>query len=144
MSGVRDKLDHSIQERDLCGVQMQIGQPCFCVVVGTESYVCDQLPKLPEEPPPIGDCAAPGALAAHPQGDVTGMENKGLRGRRTWRQMAVTPMKASTTTRGGLEPTAALPGQVRHAPSAVRLHEHRVLGRLSQPPAHIRGSLSHK
>ena len=31
----------------------------ICVVVGTESYVCDQLPKLPEEPPPIGDCAAP-------------------------------------------------------------------------------------
>ena len=30
----------------------------ICVVVGTESYVCDQLPKLPEEPPPIGDCAA--------------------------------------------------------------------------------------
>ena len=29
----------------------------ICVVVGTESYVCDQLPKLPEEPPPIGDCA---------------------------------------------------------------------------------------
>ena len=28
----------------------------ICVVVGTESYVCDQLPKLPEEPPPIGDC----------------------------------------------------------------------------------------
>ena len=25
----------------------------ICVVVGTESYVCDQLPKLPEEPPPI-------------------------------------------------------------------------------------------
>ena len=24
----------------------------ICVVVGTESYVCDQLPKLPEEPPP--------------------------------------------------------------------------------------------
>ena len=91
-----------------------------------------------------GRVGAPGAFAAHPQGDVTGMENKGLRGRRTWRQMAVTPMKASTTTRGGLEPTAALPGQVRHAPSAVRLHEHRVLGRLSQPPAHIRGSLSHK
>ena len=31
----------------------------ICVVVGTESYVCDQLPKLPEEPPPIGDCAIP-------------------------------------------------------------------------------------
>jgi len=31
----------------------------ICVVVGTESYVCDQLPKLPEEPPPIGDCANP-------------------------------------------------------------------------------------
>jgi hypothetical protein len=31
----------------------------ICVVVGTESYVCDQLPKLPEEPPPIGDCADP-------------------------------------------------------------------------------------
>ena len=31
----------------------------ICVVVGTESYVCDQLPKLPEEPPPIGDCAPP-------------------------------------------------------------------------------------
>ena len=31
----------------------------ICVVVGTESYVCDQLPKLPEEPPPIGDCACP-------------------------------------------------------------------------------------
>ena len=30
----------------------------ICVVVGTESYVCDQLPKLPEEPPPIGDCAS--------------------------------------------------------------------------------------
>ena len=29
----------------------------ICVVVGNESYVCDQLPKLPEEPPPIGDCA---------------------------------------------------------------------------------------
>ena len=29
----------------------------ICVLVGTESYVCDQLPKLPEEPPPIGDCA---------------------------------------------------------------------------------------
>jgi hypothetical protein len=28
----------------------------ICVVVGTESYVCDQLPKLPEDPPPIGDC----------------------------------------------------------------------------------------
>jgi hypothetical protein len=25
----------------------------ICVVVGTESYVCDQLPKLPEEPPPL-------------------------------------------------------------------------------------------
>ena len=32
----------------------------ICVVVGTESYVCDQLPKLPEEPPPIGDCAGAG------------------------------------------------------------------------------------
>ena len=29
------------------------------MVVGTESYVCDQLPKLPEEPPPIGDYANP-------------------------------------------------------------------------------------
>ena len=35
----------------------------ICVVVGTESYVCDQLPKLPEEPPPIGDCAGRGYLA---------------------------------------------------------------------------------
>ena len=34
----------------------------ICVVVGTESYVCDQLPKLPEEPPPIGDCASPLAI----------------------------------------------------------------------------------
>ena len=32
----------------------------ICVVVGTESYVCDQLPKLPEEPPPIGDCIEEG------------------------------------------------------------------------------------
>ena len=36
----------------------------ICVVVGTESYVCDQLPKLPEEPPPIGDCAGPGWRSA--------------------------------------------------------------------------------
>ena len=34
----------------------------ICVVVGTESYVCDQLPKLPEEPPPIGDCASAAIL----------------------------------------------------------------------------------
>ena len=37
----------------------------ICVVVGTESYVCDQLPKLPEEPPPIGDCANPGWNSRH-------------------------------------------------------------------------------
>ena len=36
----------------------------ICVVVGTESYVCDQLPKLPEEPPPIGDCAVLDLIAA--------------------------------------------------------------------------------
>ena len=29
----------------------------ICVVVGTESYVCDQLPKLPEEPPPRSEPA---------------------------------------------------------------------------------------
>ena len=39
----------------------------ICVVVGTESYVCDQLPKLPEEPPPIGDCAGVGRLPRQPQ-----------------------------------------------------------------------------
>ena len=37
----------------------------ICVVVGTESYVCDQLPKLPEEPPPIGDCANLALVSVH-------------------------------------------------------------------------------
>jgi hypothetical protein len=43
----------------------------ICVVVGTESYVCDQLPKLPEEPPPIGDCATLTSLWIH-CADATG------------------------------------------------------------------------
>ena len=30
-----------------------------CVVVGTEAYVCDQLPKLPEEPPPHSPSGIP-------------------------------------------------------------------------------------
>ena len=37
----------------------------ICVVVGTESYVCDQLPKLPEEPPPIGDCISLLSMRPH-------------------------------------------------------------------------------
>ena len=78
----------------------------ICVVVGTESYVCDQLPKLPEEPPPIGDCAS--SLASCLRSDFFSPWSR--------REMSVTSIFSTTLEAVRLASSVAAAGLLSSAP----------------------------